>query len=328
MRWRSKVAPFLDHFGGLDLAAALTKPLGRRSLAILMYHRVAVPGSQPLLSDRVISATPDEFEEQMAWLVRFAHPIGFRDLLRLEKDGEPIPRRAVIVTFDDGYLDNYLCAFSVLRRYRIPATIFLVTGLVGTREPFWWDYVHAALSKEGKSDTLITGELEKLKCLSDEERRKTMAGIAERAGLSLSAFPRTIINWDEARAMQEDDIDFGGHTVTHPILSRLPPAALEEEIRGCRAALEKELQKEPIAFAYPVGRTFALADAAFSIVEKTGFRYAVTTEYGRNVWPLENRYRLRRLDVGLADSLARFKAKLLVPAAFRPKAGTGYSEAM
>ncbi len=320
MSLRAKVAPVLESFGGLDFVAALTKPFARRDLTILMYHRVAVPGAHPLLGDREISATPDEFEEQMAWLARFAHPIGFRDLLQCEKEERALPHRSVIVTFDDGYLDNYLAAFPILCRNRISATMFLSTGLVGTKESFWWDRVHAALRREHKSDAQVREETERLKRVGDVERRAAVDAITQRAGLVLSDFPRTIVSWDEVREMQKEGIDFGGHSVTHPVLSTLPPSALDEEIQGCKSTLTRELGKEPIAFAYPVGREFAISESVIRTVERAGFRYAVTTEFGRNRDVSGNRLRLRRIDVELQDSLARFKAKCMAPAFFRSRA--------
>jgi peptidoglycan/xylan/chitin deacetylase (PgdA/CDA1 family) len=318
--FRSRLAPSLDRFGGLDLAASVSAPWAGRDLTILMYHRVAVPGAEPLLSDRVISATPDEFAEQMEWVARHASPVGFKDLLALESTGHPLPRRAVLVTFDDGYLDNYLSAFPALKRHRIPATIFLVTGLVGTREPFWWDLVFAA----GSSPS----ELERLKHLPDRERQEAVGAIAEGAGLRTDSFPRTLVSWAEVKEMAAEGIGFGGHTVTHPILSKLSPSMLAEEIDGCRSAIVRELGEAPLAFAYPVGRAFAVNDEAVKAVERAGFRYAVTTDYGRNPHPAESRFRLRRIGVGLEDSLARFKAKLLAPSFFASKGAGGYFDTM
>lgn len=316
MSLRSKVAPALDTLGVLDAVAKVSRWVSRGDLTILMYHRIAVPGTQPYLSDLVISATPEEFEEQMRWLVRFASPIGFDDLDRIEEAGTDLPTRAVIVTFDDGYLDNYLQAFPILRRHRIPATFFLVTGLVGTREAFWWDVVTFALEKLGVGEEESQNELERLKHLPNRERKEMVHRILKSASLNAGSFPRSIMNWEEIREMASEGIGFGGHSVSHAILSNLDSDSVRREVGECKQTLEARLGKPITVFAYPVGRSFAVNDEAVRAVREAGYRYAVTTQFGRENRGGRDRHRLHRIGVTLHDSISRFKAKFIAPGFF------------
>jgi peptidoglycan/xylan/chitin deacetylase (PgdA/CDA1 family) len=224
----------------------------------------------------------------------------------------------VLITFDDGHLDNYLHAYPVLRDLRLPATIFLVTDLVGSREGFWWDRVMAAMRQQGHQDEEIHRRIEELKYLPDRERREEV----QRLDPPDPPLPRSLITWDEAREMAAHGIHFGGHTRTHPILSRLDAPAIREEVEGCREVIARETGTSPVAFAYPVGRDFAVSEAAVEEVRRAGFGFAVTTEYGRNRMTGFDPWRLRRIGISLADSLARFKAKFLFPAFFRPPGGS------
>ncbi len=309
MTIRSKIAPLLDSVGFLDAASFLLRPVRDGRLTILTYHRISVPGTHPHLDDGVISCMPEEFEEQMQWLSKVATPIGFGDLAAIEDGKSALPPKAVIVTFDDGYLDNYLYAFPILRKLKIPATIFLATGFVGTRNPFWWDVAVYALEVSGVGEGRATEELERLKRLPEAERRKLVAGYLRAAHVDPEAFPRSIVSWEEVKEMAENGIEFGGHTVTHPVLSTVTPELLEAEVSGCAEAIRERLGRAPLAFAYPVGRSFAVNDAAVEVVRSAGFRYAVTTEYGRNRQDRMDRMRLRRIGISLHDSMSRFKGK-------------------
>ncbi|MFH1263195.1 MAG: polysaccharide deacetylase family protein [Pseudomonadota bacterium] len=310
MSLRGRIAPAFDLLGALD---PLAKIIHKRSLAILTYHRVAVPGTHKHLNDRVISTTPEEFDEQMRWISRIASPIGFDDLARIENEKGEIPPRAVLVTFDDGYLDNYLHAFPTLRRYRIPATIFLVTGLVGSQEPFWWDLVTFVLERSGVQEVEAQGELERLKHMRDEERKEAVRKLCSVAGLDVRSLSRSILNWEEISEMASEGVSFGGHSVNHPILSKLNQGEVRSEVTECKRTLEERLGRPVLAFAYPVGRAFSLNDEVVKEVREAGYRYAVTTEVGVNRKGGWDPYRLRRIGITLHDSIPRFKAKFAAP---------------
>src|SRR5215471_15904890 len=117
--------------------------LGRRSadgsgsLRILAYHRVLDADPSDFAYDEgVISATTEAFYHQMDFVRRNFDVLTFRELHAIEMEGKDRPRRALIITFDDGYRDNYTQAFPVLRHMGLPATIFLATGHIGRSRLF------------------------------------------------------------------------------------------------------------------------------------------------------------------------------------------------
>ena len=113
---------------------------------ILLYHRVADVLSDPW----GLAVTPQHFAEQMAVLRQRAHPMPLAEMARALQQGAPLPRRAVAVTFDDGYADNLLQAQPILERFGVPATIFLVSGSLGCAQEFWWDALDRMLLQPGQ----------------------------------------------------------------------------------------------------------------------------------------------------------------------------------
>ena len=118
----------------------------RSSVTILAYHRIATPGDQPELAPTLIDAFPVAFEAQMRYLAARYNVISSWDLVRALREGYTLPRRAVIITFDDGYRCFKETAWPILRRLGLPVTLFVPThypshpGIL-----FWWDALHRAL---------------------------------------------------------------------------------------------------------------------------------------------------------------------------------------
>ena len=111
---------------------------------ILMYHRVAEPDLDPW----GLSVSPLRFAEQLEVINKYFHPLSMQELLRHLQNGK-VPKRSIVLTFDDGYADNLYNAKPLLERYDVPAIIFLVTEAVGKERNFWWDELEWALLQPG-----------------------------------------------------------------------------------------------------------------------------------------------------------------------------------
>jgi peptidoglycan/xylan/chitin deacetylase (PgdA/CDA1 family) len=110
-----------------------------------MYHRVADIGSDPWR----LAIKPAHFNEQLQVIRDHFCPIRLQDLIQAQRERN-IPRRAVVVTFDDGYADNLYNAKPLLERYDIPATVFLTSGSIGSYREFWWDELDRLLLQPGR----------------------------------------------------------------------------------------------------------------------------------------------------------------------------------
>lgn len=142
---------------------------------ILMYHRVAEVDLDPW----GLCVTPEHFAEHLEVLQKYARPISLQQLAQAHR-ADKIPHRAVVITFDDGYADNLHNAKPILERYKIPATVFITTGHIGSQREFWWDELERVLVQPGKlpeklcleiNGSLHQWELETAAEYSEEEYR-------------------------------------------------------------------------------------------------------------------------------------------------------------
>ena len=270
-----------------------------RGVRILAYHRVRDddPARFPFDPD-LISATTAQFRQQMRYLARHFELLTFADLRRCDADGRPWPERGAIVTFDDGYLDNYTHAYPVLRELGLPATVFLATGHVGGHAPFWWDRIAWCLFTTRRSQVALPQVapcpfplrsvaqrraatrriLEWIKEVPEAVKANFLAGLNETFEVDDRDMPaeRQHLTWEQVREMADYGIEFGAHTVTHPVLTKVAQEQLERELRESKAELERRLDAEAIAFSYPVGPMGKRGGAVRRAVGECGFRYAAS----------------------------------------------------
>jgi peptidoglycan/xylan/chitin deacetylase (PgdA/CDA1 family) len=307
----------------LDQGRPRLRPRTSPPFQILLYHRVH-PRPGPFMLDAV---TPDRFESQMRHLARSWRVLPLAELIARSREGA-VPARAIAVTFDDGYADNFEHAYPILRRHRIPATVFLVTGCVGTGVAPWHDRVLLAFEATGRRTARIPGEesdraigvprergvaaLDALANLKRMEEPDRLAAI-ESLRADLGARDRQgeaglMLDWPQVLAMRAEGISFGSHTVTHPILSRQDPARVWEELSASKRLIEHRLGEEVGLFAYPNGRPEDYTEDVIAMLKRAGYRAAVTTSFGANE-AREDPFRLRRGTPWEPDA-ARFALKL------------------
>jgi peptidoglycan/xylan/chitin deacetylase (PgdA/CDA1 family) len=121
---------------------------------ILMYHRVARAGIDPWW----MCVSPENFAAQLQAIKQFGTPMSLADFARGQKDGV-LPERPIVVTFDDGYVDNFEVALPLLRQYQVPATVFITTHNIDTRREFWWDRLESILLTPGQLPDKLTLDL-------------------------------------------------------------------------------------------------------------------------------------------------------------------------
>lgn len=242
------------------------------------------------------------FEEEMRILAKYYKVVSLRELMCHLQDG-PADDPVVAITFDDGYQDNYLNAFPILQKFGLPATIFLTTGGLDSRDPLWFEQLALAL-KTTKQDFVdleidvprrfwTRTEAERLRSLdrifallrtlSDVERRRFLAEACQRLGFNSHGERKDkMLTWDQVRLMHATRIDFGGHTVTHPFLSRLTSEQAIWEVSECKRRIEHELQARVDYFAYPNGREVDFGEWNKNLLREAGYRAAVSTIWGMN----------------------------------------------
>jgi len=137
------IASIADNFKIFDSYAFFRRYLTKSYVAILVNHRVCQKIDEWALKSLFINSR--NFEKQIQYLCENFRILSLFELVQSIKSGKTLPEKSVVITFDDGYKDVYLSAYPILRKYNIPATIFLVTGHITSQNPFWWDKIAYAL---------------------------------------------------------------------------------------------------------------------------------------------------------------------------------------
>lgn len=297
-------------------------------LAVLTYHRVDDPGRRPDLYPGLISATPTQFEEQMAYVAARLRPIGLDELLAMRAGSGRLAPRSVMITFDDAYRDVVEHAAPILARHGIPSVLFVPTAFPDEGAPaFWWDRLYAALRAgplpiELRGPTGVVrvtrGEevasafrrlTEALKQMPHAEAMRTVDWLV--AQLPTVLPPRSVATWDELRGLQRDGMALAPHSHTHPRLDRLSPDALRDELERPRVVFRERLGADaPPVLAYPDG---AYDEAVVEATRAAGYSVALTTTRGTNSVRAIDWLRLRRINVGPRSSLSLIRMQLLAP---------------
>jgi peptidoglycan/xylan/chitin deacetylase (PgdA/CDA1 family) len=298
-------------------------------LRILAYHRVLDWDQNSFPFDEgVISATIEGFRQQMKFVRANFDVISFADL-----GGCRWPKRPLIITFDDGYRDNYTNAFPILKEFGLKATMFLASGHIGSPELFWWDQIAYCIKHTGRAAlslpdfsrepvrignlperiALIKDVLAWMKRVSEEIKSRFLEELVCETGVAPPHIPDMHLSWDEVRQMAASGIEFGSHTVTHPILANVSRERLREEILQSKRAIEREIGGRIISFAYPSGRRSCFNQEAKRMVASCGFLYAVSYEEGVIPRGQFDRYEMPRIHVESYHSIKLFRANLAFP---------------
>lgn len=248
----------------------------RRRVTIVMYHRL-----DPEVADRHFSA-----------LRRHYTPISLQAYLAARR-GDPLrrlPPKAVIVTIDDGHRSVHRLK-SVTAKHRMPVTVFLCSGLVGTNRWFWFS-----------APGLSAAEREHLKTVPDERRVAALQALGFDQSHEFS--DRETLSADEIGDLR-NLIDFQGHSASHPILSACSDTKAMEELDNSKRQLEQQFGLRVNALAYPNG---SYTTREIQIARQTGYECALTTTAGfndRRTPPYELRRMTVRDDCGVSELLVR-----------------------
>jgi peptidoglycan/xylan/chitin deacetylase (PgdA/CDA1 family) len=281
-------------------------PRGPRKGLILLYHRVAQPRRDPQL----LAVAPDRFEAHLAMLLRRTNVMRLSEMVGRVAAGKPLPRRAVAITFDDGYADNVRAAEPLLVAAKIPATLFVATGYVETGRPYWWDAVDTAILGSplpsclelpfpaGPRSWSITDEpiahdawnvlsgaapgsrraayvaiMPAVKALDPPARERVLDVLRRACGDDLAGEPdaRPMTQQNVAEVDRRGTIEVGAHTVDHPQLSLLDAARQDNEIAKSARSVAQWTGHPPALFAYPYGSTADYNADSVEAVKHAGF---------------------------------------------------------
>jgi len=300
-------------------------------LVAFNYHRIGDPAGSALDRD-LWSAQAEELDRQVAFLRTELDVVHARDLPELQRRGRG---RHALITFDDGYRDNYDIAYTVLRRRGVPAVFFVTTGFLDGPRVAWWDEISWMVRRSERGtldaspwwgDSLELGgdraqAIRRLhgvyKTLPTARGNELLGALAEATGSGrcpANEASATWMTWDMAREMRDGGMAIGGHTVTHPVLARMDHAGQEAEIAGCGRRLQEELGEPMRWFAYPVGGRDAFDASTREHLAAAGVELAFSYYGGHRRYDDWDPFDVRRIPVELDVAGARFRSLASWPA--------------
>jgi peptidoglycan/xylan/chitin deacetylase (PgdA/CDA1 family) len=303
------------------------------ALTVLNYHRiddVSRPGFDTFAPN--VTATPTEFARHMDYLRAHFNVISCEDLAAWLRGECELPPHPALITFDDGYYDNYANAYPILKARKLPAVIFLTTGLIDQDKPVYWDYVSycfhhtqrksvllpdlqlVSWANDGERRTVIRRWIESAKSLPNHEKQSVVDSLADALNVSVpeDAFSGLYLTWDQVREMSQNGIEMGSHTVEHPILTRISLSQAGAELVQSKARIEAELGKPVIAFAYPNGERTDFSPEVMNLVHHAGYQLAFTLVKEPPYYSLvrNNPLSIPRVCLTSSDVFSRFVAKI------------------
>ncbi len=305
------------------------------ALIIMNYHRVYHDKLATEFDSGVFCPSMEEFDQQMAFLSKHANLITEEEVVRLAQSGKPLPKRSALVTFDDGYRDNYLFAAPVLKKYSVPAIFFIPIESIEKSRVGWWDVIAYFIKRTGKKDLPFNGsklflrtKTEKesaivvlhdyMKSARAEESRNFLAELSFLCGVdfpSKEAQREELMSWDQIMEIGKSELlSIGSHTMSHRVLSTVSDEDELRELVDSRFFLQQKLGYEIKSIAYPVGSYQTFSDRTKNNARRAGYSIGFSFNTGVNYGSIIDPFNIKR--IGPVADLAAFKSTLIVPRLF------------
>lgn len=287
-----------------------------------MYHRFSdVP--------HPFKTQISSFEKQLSFFRKNFNIISLEEYINSQTiygKEEKMPVKPMAITIDDGYLDNYTIAYPVLKKWKIPATVFIATDFVEKREWLWTDMLQYTLLNtkkktfqfplNGATHDFQVGNFDDwhrtqlrifhyCRTLAEEDKNRYLDELSRHLDIRV---PRETVgdfvpmSWGQIGEMSENGIGFGSHTCSHPILSRLSGERLRQEIGESKNKIEKRLTSKVKSFCIPNGTMEDYNQETIAVIKKSGYSCAVTTIPGSNPVKSLNTFELKRISVNGDDT--------------------------
>ena len=291
-------------------------------LLVVTYHRI----SELLDSDDPLKVSVSTFEKQILHLKANYSIISAKDLNNVILGRTMLPDKACLITFDDGWKDNYTHAFPVLRKHGIPALIFISTDFIGTGKSFWYERLKRVLmevrdseemvkisdewphpvvaqilniikSSLDKRPPLIYDLIESLKEFPDEKIEMLLQCLEINVVYPADSAP-LMLSWNDVIEMYQNGISFGSHTKSHSILTLMDVEIVSHELTDSKRIIEEKIGESIHFFAYPNGNYNELISI---IVKNSNYKAAFTCDPAIN-YGFQTPFKLKRLNMSESSS--------------------------
>lgn len=334
MKKRKLLASTLRKSGGTWL---LDRAWGADRLTVLGYHSIRdVHAPDFDAYEPNVSASPAMFKRQMDFVQEHFNVIDLSALHAFVTQNAPLPPRPLLITFDDGYLDNYEHAYPILREYGLSAVIFIVSDWGGSTRRAWWDqtayFFHHTTTTNAEiplvgpcdlstPDTRLEARetfIQRIKLMPEIEKNDTITSLAQTLDVAPPENDTPLfVSWNQMRELVANGIACQPHTISHPILTRISPERAQHEIQESAARIAGETGQVAQAFAYPNGTIADYTPAIMQTLQDIKIPLAFTLTPGplRLDHVRQHALEIPRVFLSHRDSFDEFVVKVMgVPA--------------
>jgi len=307
----------------------------QKHLTVLAYHSIRdIPDEYPF-NPEIISAEPHEFRQQLAFIKKHFNVVSFAQLEQMIAEKGTIKPNTLIITFDDGYVDNHSHMLPILKEFDLPAIVYLATDFIDDKKLFWFDEVAFLFKKMPNQrvsfddDGLILDvktpdrELERrafgqyLQQVSDIKRLQLIQRLREITDCQPTETEHQMVRpmtWDEIRELAQYKIEIGSHTKNHGFLDCMTAEEIKIQLQESKQRIEQELQQEVRYFSYPNGNFH------HDVVKAVDQIYAYSVSYDHAIAPvqqvIDSPQLIPRVHVETDVDINLFKAMLILPEIF------------
>jgi len=323
------LSKLLNYSGGFELL----KRINRKNLYTVSYHRLYSGQLDTIFDDNVFGHSEISFLKHMKWFKENFDIFSEADLINHLAGNKPLKRRTVIITFDDGYLDNYTIAYPILKKLEIPAIFFIPCNQISGSAIAWWDvlsYFAKTTTKKEITAMKKTFDPTTAKGLSDaryhlcwqykilpvEEAKKYLLEVHKELDIQesieeiMALSQKEFMNWEQIKELSDNNIAIASHTMNHQVLSKLTPEMQSYELNNSKDYLEKKVNKKISTIAYPVGKAYHFNEDTKRLTKEAGYQAGFSFIDGYEKTAITDRFSIPRFV--LSDSTSFFKAQTLL----------------
>ncbi len=290
---------------------------------ILCYHSINDLNNSKIFNPNIVGA--ENFLKQIKFLRKYYNVLSLEYFIKNHK--KLTDRRNVIITFDDGYKDNFTVAYPVLKKYKLPATIFLATDFINTGKAKFEDiitylfsvnnvttidlrslHIKKTLKTKNEKDATLAKICYTLNKLDIDKSKKVINELCTKYNIESDRLKNVndiMLTWDEIRNIDRKLIAFGSHSISHQNLTKLSHNQQVNEIKKSKSVIEHKLKSSITGFSYPLGFS---DNNVIKILKAAGYKYAITTIPGVNNGDIDF-FKLRRITA--VNNFHLFKFRLI-----------------
>ena len=299
------------------------------NLQILLYHGVTKEKTSSVFNYSKKHLEVEVFEAQIRNIKDKYNIISMDEVIKLKMAGRPWPEKSIAVTFDDGFMNNFTVALPILKKYEIPTTFYICSGMINTDMMFWVDQIEDCIARCPKKKIEIMLKYKRSFDIDDDDRKiaaineikkfcklankdtknKVVNDLIYATGISPSVQAwkdYTLMGWDQVQEISNNELFIiGGHTLYHDILSSQPEKNMKLDIATTLSLIEYNTGIKTEHFSYPEGQKNHYNDAVIDALKDNGIKCCPSAIHGINSRKVDL-FHLRRMMPGFMGREVHF----------------------